>query len=162
MDINAFLKRHNWLTLHRTPENELDGNAIAPNSPAFALDPGRIYLQTATRFPNGQLTDTQATDLATQIRTALMALEHNGNPVMEAVYSRSEIYTGPYFDRAPDLVCLAKPGYDLKAKLDRTNIFSKHGRTGCHTATDALFYDTKNTHPHRLRDTGRLVLEWFG
>ncbi|WP_237559943.1 hypothetical protein [Desulfohalovibrio reitneri] len=56
----------------------------------------------------------------------------------------------------------AHPGYELKAKLDRVDIFSLHGRFGCHTPHDAIFTDTGHGEPGRMREVGELVLEWFG
>lgn len=40
-----------------------------------------------------------------------------GEPVIQAVYKREEVYSGPYLDDAPDIVMLPKPGYFINEGL---------------------------------------------
>lgn len=81
---------------------------------------------------------------------------------MEHVYTRDEIYDGPYKELAPDIVCVPKAGYDLKAKFDRTELFSHHGRYGTHTVEDAFFYDSAELQGiAKVHQVGASILRWF-
>ncbi|MCD6231084.1 alkaline phosphatase family protein [Candidatus Aerophobetes bacterium] len=41
-----------------------------------------------------------------------------GERIIEAVYKKEEVYSGPYLDKAPDIVFLLKKGYGLTTFLD--------------------------------------------
>lgn len=166
VDLNAWLNRQGFLRLlpgaARAGDAQWDAARIAPESRAFALDPGRVYLHERGRFARGRLTRREALTLREDIRLGLLEMRFEGKPVMEAVYRGEDLYQGPWAAHAPDLVCLSRPGLDLKAKFDRREVFGLFGRTGMHTAHDALFWDSRGERPARVRDTGRLVLEHFG
>ncbi len=135
---------------------------IAPQSAAFALDPGRIYLHDALRFARGPLSPADKDRLLPELRQALLGLTFQGEPVMEDVVVGREYYDGPCGAQAPDLLCLARPGFDLKAKFDRDTVFGHFGRTGAHTRHDAFFCDSEKSQPKRVRDVGGEVLAFFG
>ena len=174
VDVNVWLREQGLLTLSGPlPAHELDASRIAPATRAFALDPGRIYLHTAARFGRGGVSQAEAPALATRIRDGLMALRWKGQPVMTAVHTGATLYSGSLAHAAPDLVCEAHPGFDLKAKFDRATVFGRFGRTGAHTAGDAFYYDsdanlTATTahgpadRPFTPRHAGMAVLDHFG
>ncbi|MDD4951175.1 MAG: alkaline phosphatase family protein [Desulfovibrionaceae bacterium] len=163
VDINYWLVERGLLRLLPGPGGEWDAGRIDPRSKAFALDPGRVYLHTRTRFARGGLDRAGAQKVKKLIIDGLAALTWNNERVINRVYEAAEIYQGPLLDRAPDLVCLANPGFDLKAKFDRDEVFGLFGRTGAHTAEDVFFYDSGPARaPERVRDVGTLVLEYFG
>lgn len=161
-DVNSWLREQGWLVTDSAgPKHELDGSCILPSTKAFALDPGRIYMHRASRFARGTLGDVEADRLAGEIAAALDHLTWRGEPVMEQVRRGADLYSGPAADRAPDLVCVPRPGVDLKAKFDRPQIFARFGRTGMHTAHDVFFYDAHGAAPERVRDVGHEVLRWW-
>lgn len=163
VDINAWLRHNGYLhTASTAMQTELDATGVLPEARAFALDPGRIYLHTAQRFSRGRLNEAQAADTAHAIRSGLMALRYEGKPVIRAVHTADDLYNGPMRPYAPDLICEAHSGFDLKAKFDRDQIFGFFGRSGSHTADDAFFYDSQGAAPRTLRETGQLVLKHFG
>ncbi len=41
-----------------------------------------------------------------------------GERIIEAVYKKEEVYSGPYLDEAPDIIFLLKRGYGLSTSLD--------------------------------------------
>ncbi len=90
-----------------------------------------------------------------------MSLKHEGQLVMEAVHTADELYAGPMRHAAPDLICQSRPGFDLKAKFDRKEIFGLFGRFGTHTIDDAFFHDSLGARPQRVRDVGKEVLKYF-
>jgi predicted AlkP superfamily phosphohydrolase/phosphomutase len=195
VDLNAWL-RGQGLLRQVTPGgveqcHELDAATLHPDSAAFALDPGRIYLRTRRRFPDGTLDDAQGRALAERLRHYLSQLTFEGAPVFRAVLAADEVYgpeapeavlSGPGMVlpgargavdvppmrwAAPDLVCVPAYGFDLKAKWNRTQVFGlpeQYGRTGTHTPDDAFWYDSQpDGHaPVSVRDAGAAVLRHFG
>ena len=98
VDLNAWL-RGQGLLRQVTPGgvercHELDATTLHPDSAAFALDPGRIYLRTRRRFPDGTLDEAAGRHLAERLRRELMALTFEGAPVFRAVLTADEVY-GP-------------------------------------------------------------------
>ncbi len=158
--INTWLKRQGFLTLSHQPTDEWDATCISQESQAFALDPGRIYVHT-TDFGRGQINASEKMPIMAAIKDGLRTLTYNGEQVIEYVYSREELYPGTTAKQVPDLICRTRPGFDLKAKFDRDEVFGLHGRTGTHTVDGAIFYDSKDSSPERMRDTGRTILEYF-
>lgn len=163
VDLNAWLASQGFLRLRGgVTRSELDMRAVLPETRAFALDPGRVYLHDQ-RFARGQVPPRERDSLLRELRQGLMELRHQGEPVLHAVHLGAELYPGaPQDAHLPDLVCEARPGYDLKAKTDRAEVFGFFGRRGTHTAQDAFFQDSAGAAPCRVRDVGRLVLEHYG
>lgn len=75
---------------------------------AFALGAyGNIWINLKGREPQGTVeARTEFEKLRQQIAERLLALRDpdTGEPVVERVYKREELYHGPFIDRAPDLV----------------------------------------------------------
>jgi predicted AlkP superfamily phosphohydrolase/phosphomutase len=161
VDLNAWLRRQGLLHLANSA-GENDARGILPESKAFALDPGRIYLHRKKRFARGSLAEDEAESLRRELVGGLGGLRLEGLPVVRAVHDARQLYPGPCLDAAPDLVLEPEPGFDLKAKFDREEVFSLHGRRGAHTADGAIFYDSRGAAPQRIRDAGALVLDFFG
>ncbi|MFP4428900.1 MAG: alkaline phosphatase family protein [Desulfovermiculus sp.] len=161
VDINVWLQNMGWLHLVRRPEHELDASCIAQQSTALALDPGRIYVHDQERFARGPVPRAQVNTLREEIRTGLLELTWQGRPVMAKVYRGEELYPGSRLAMVPDLVCTPNPGFDLKAKFDRSEIFGFFGRRGMHTADDVFCYDSQGARIERVRDVGRVVLEFW-
>nr|WP_321514383.1 alkaline phosphatase family protein [uncultured Pseudodesulfovibrio sp.] len=160
--LNTWLKQHGLLSQTGTPVDEWDASQISSESKAFALDPGRIYIHTADRFARGHVAESDKADLIDAITHGLLQLTYNGEPVMKAIHCKNELYPGTQSEQAPDLVCEPHPGFDLKAKFDRNDIFGLHGRTGTHTVDGALFFDTNDSRPKRMRNIGNTILQHFG
>uniref|UniRef100_B8DQ47 Type I phosphodiesterase/nucleotide pyrophosphatase n=1 Tax=Nitratidesulfovibrio vulgaris (strain DSM 19637 / Miyazaki F) TaxID=883 RepID=B8DQ47_NITV9 len=87
--------------------HELDATTLHPDSAAFALDPGRIYLRTRRRFPDGTLDDAAGRRLAERLRRELMELTFEGVSVFRAVLTADEAY-GP---EVPGQGALGQPGF---------------------------------------------------
>ncbi|QJB57838.1 alkaline phosphatase family protein [Pseudodesulfovibrio sp. zrk46] len=159
--INTWLKQQQLLKLRQPPLNEWDATCIGSDSKAFALDPGRIYIHSRERFARGCVANTERSSLIKTIRAGLMDLTLDGERVMEYVHTGDELYPDATSEQLPDLVCQARPGYDLKAKFDRQDIFGHFGRTGTHTVEGAIFFDSEGSAPVRMRDIGRTIMEYF-
>ena len=161
VDLNVWLQQRRMLRLSGAADGELDASVISPESSAFALDPGRIYLHTRERFSRGVLSPAQAAELKETIRQDLLELKYQGQPVLREVLRGEELYPGSRHPMRPDLLCVPRPGFDLKAKFDRSELFGFFGRRGTHSAEDALFYDSYGEIPGSVRDVGRFIVKHF-
>lgn len=134
--INPFLERSGFLKLN--PDGEFF-KKLGSGTRVFNLDPCRIYVNYKDLYGGGIVRREERSVLLKEVREALSTLRGEDNEeVIEKIYLREEIYQGPQFDRAPDMVCLPKPGYDLKGGIDRKEIFGQTIFTGMHTRQDAF------------------------
>jgi len=161
VDLNAWLKGHGFLHLEASPEGEWDSRSMTSRTRAFALDPGRIYIHTRDRFTRGGVSPLETAPIRDAVKQGLMELTYRGRPVFEAIRTGEELYPGSPHPDTPDLVCIPKPGFDLKAKFDRREVFGFFGRTGTHTHGDVFFAADSFGDVSRVRDVGSLVLETF-
>jgi predicted AlkP superfamily phosphohydrolase/phosphomutase len=161
VDLNAWLAGRGLLTTAQGAQSEWDARIRPHQTAAFALDPGRIYINTKERFARGVFHEHIGANLARELRQELLDLTYAGEPVLEAVHLGDDLYAGPQRSRAPDLVCVGRPGFSLTGKFDRTEIFGRFGRFGCHSPHDALYCDTEAARPARLREAGLEVARFF-
>ena len=66
---------------------------------------GQIFLNLKGRQPNGQVAPADARPLLDDLKAGLRAIPHpeTGEPLVEYVYERDELYHGPHTHLAPDL-----------------------------------------------------------
>jgi predicted AlkP superfamily phosphohydrolase/phosphomutase len=134
--INPFLRKAGFLELNS--EGQFF-QKLGRGTRAFNLDPCRIYVNYEEVYGRGTVRKEEGPALLKEIREALNTLRGEGNEeVIDSIYLREEIYRGPRMDQAPDMVCLPKPGYDLKGGIDRKEIFGQNIFTGMHTRHDAF------------------------
>lgn len=162
VDLNVWLREQRLLTVSRPPQSEWDAACIGPNTRAFALDPGRIYLHTRERFARGTLSRADADRLLPELAAALHGLTWNGRRVVRAVHHGRDLYHGSMAALAPDLVLEPEPGFDLKGKFGRTALFGHFGRQGMHTADDVFVYDSHEEPMTSPTAVGRAILAHYG
>lgn len=113
-------------------------------SVAYSLDPGRIFLNVKGREPHGVIApgaeyERMRRDLAEQI--VGMSDPATGEPMVERVYTREELYHGSHAAAGADLVLAMRDGYDPKGPLGKPNLtFKGTSLVGMHTTPDALLY----------------------
>ena len=83
--------------------------------------------------------------LKAELKEKLLTFAYNENGgeerILRGVFSKEEIYSGPYLEAAPDLVLISKHGYDLKGSIKRKELFGRsEGLCGMHTQDDAFFF----------------------
>ncbi|UTF50410.1 alkaline phosphatase family protein [Desulfomicrobium sp. ZS1] len=161
VDLNAWLREKGLLHLSRQPASEWDTQSISPATKAFALDPGRIYLHTRERFTHGALPRAEADVLGADLIRALSGLTWRGRQVIRHVHRGRDLYHGPKAHLAPDLVLIPQPGFDLKGKFGRTDMFGHFGRQGMHTADDVFFYDSMGASARTPTEIGQAILDHF-
>ena len=161
VDLNAWLASAGFLKFDHKPGHELDASTISADCQAFALDAGRIYLHRRLKFARGKVTDMDGPKILQEIKAGLMNLSYAGERVFERIFTKNELYPGTKHHLAPDLICLPNPGFDLKGKFDRQEVFGHFGRLGCHTVQDTFFYDSQGFTPLKLRQIGQEILACF-
>lgn len=126
VNINTWLVRHGYMTLSkldpvrdRTLEDLFGRGTFWPNvdwsrTRAYALALGQIYVNLRGRERLGAVEPGKPYNaLRDELVRKFGALRDpdTGEPVVRKVYKREELYHGPYFDEAPDLVVGFERGY---------------------------------------------------
>jgi predicted AlkP superfamily phosphohydrolase/phosphomutase len=157
--LNKWLMMKGYLELNG--QSGLKG--ITNSSRAFCLDPGRIYIHSKDRYPRGCVQNSEVESLKKELADQLTGLQFNGEPVVQNVFFREDIFHGPYSPQGPDLYLLANPGYDIKGSVGRSTIFGRSHFTGMHTMDDAhLFISSEYApkEPH-LADIARIITAYL-
>jgi predicted AlkP superfamily phosphohydrolase/phosphomutase len=139
--INRWLEDQGWLSFTKDPPESLGD--IHPESKAYSLDPGRIFVNLRGREPLGSVDAGKEYEaLRGQLIESLSSLSDpdTGEPMIEAVYRREEIYSGECYDQAPDLVAMPHRGYDLKGSIKKDVLTDRGVINGAHTFDDAMLY----------------------
>jgi predicted AlkP superfamily phosphohydrolase/phosphomutase len=139
--------------------------ATSPDSRAFSLDAGRIYIASSDMYPSGVVPRGDVRRLVDDIADGLTQLldPDTGRPVIATVRKRRDAYEGARTYQGPNLVCLPAPGYELKSSRDRP-LFSEAVFEGTHTQQDALLLatDTLARQGATVEDAGATVLAKLG
>jgi hypothetical protein len=82
---------------------------------AYHVGHGQIWINLAGREPEGVIAPGDEYDQTCQalVRSlpARLLDPQSGEPVVERIYCRNELYQGDYLFRAPDLIAVLRPGY---------------------------------------------------
>jgi predicted AlkP superfamily phosphohydrolase/phosphomutase len=156
--LNAWLEREGYLGFTNPAPRGFE--EIAPATTAFALDPNRIYLNRAGRFPAGTVRPEDAGGLRAEIARKLEGLEYEGRKVVRRVFPAEEIYQGPLVDQGPDLVVLGENGFDMKGSLKKKEVFGRTDLQGMHTWDDALFWSASEEGTDlAISDLAKIILK---
>ena len=138
VNVNVHLKNCGLLSFKNNPPKSL--NDIEYSTIAFALDPGRIYINMENRYPRGSVKENEKESVVRDLIQAFESLRIGNRKVIDRIYRREEIYQGSMLDRAPDLVLMPKTGFDLKAGIKANELSEKTIFTGKHNQTDAFLF----------------------
>jgi predicted AlkP superfamily phosphohydrolase/phosphomutase len=111
---------------------------ISPESKAFCIDPGRIYINARDRFPRGSVSAEEIVTISEEIAGKQSKLRYKDQPVIRKVLRRDDAYAGPIAMQGPDLVALSNYGFDLKGTPAAPAVFGRSDLTGMHTWDDAF------------------------
>ncbi|MFP4590239.1 MAG: alkaline phosphatase family protein [Halobacteriales archaeon] len=138
VDANAWLRSRDWLDYDADEPKVLAD--VDDRTRAYALAPGRFYLNLAGREPRGAVAEEEYEVVRAALAEELRDWHGpDGDPVVEEVLLREDHYRGPHLDLAPDLVALPAPGFDLTASFDpEPAVFRTTPRTGTHRVEDAF------------------------
>jgi predicted AlkP superfamily phosphohydrolase/phosphomutase len=140
--VNAWLAQKGWQTLPDPRPERVQLADVGPSSQVYSLDPGRIFINLHGREPSGRVPmeeyETWRERIAEAAMTELRDPE-TGEPMLERVIRREEIYHGPGLERAADLILVPRYGYDLKGAFGRDTLtFRGDALVGMHTYDDAM------------------------
>ncbi|MBU0490737.1 MAG: alkaline phosphatase family protein [Chloroflexi bacterium] len=144
--VNTWLEQNGWLSFERVPADAAPKlEHIAPTARAYSLDPGRVFLHVRGREPRGCVSPgAEYEALRDELAQALLAGLRDpatGEPMLETVLRREDLYHGPCFDQAADLILVPRRGYDLKGAWGKDSLtFKGTELVGMHTYDDAMFY----------------------
>jgi len=136
VNLNTILEMEGFLYLGDRGRNF---NSIEYGTKAFALDPGRIYVNLYGRYPRGSVKNSEVDDVVTDLINLFSDLKYEDRKVIRKIYRREEIYRGPFLEKAPDLILVPNSGFNLSARLFRERVFEKDELTGMHNL-DAFLY----------------------
>jgi len=137
--INKFLEDRGYLVCK--PEAKSLADIDPSRTKVFCLDPGRIYLNLEGREAAGIVKAGEYETLRDEVRRDLLELtDEEGVRVVREVLTREELYDGPNFKYAPDLVVNPVDGYDPKGAFGKDNLSGKGPIVGMHTYDDAMLF----------------------
>jgi predicted AlkP superfamily phosphohydrolase/phosphomutase len=165
--VNTWLREAGYLRLAGPDSSSLAD--MTPDSVAYSLDPGRIFLNVEGREPQGHVKPGGDYDrVREEVADALLRMTDpaSGEPIVERVYRREELYEGPYAHLGADLVLATREGFDPKGSLGKDALtFKGPTLVGMHTTPDALVYvrgvERFDRRPY-IADLAPTILELLG
>jgi predicted AlkP superfamily phosphohydrolase/phosphomutase len=138
--LNWYLAEAGLLKFKTTPPKGLGD--MHPESMAYSLIPGRIFVNLRGREPNGSVPPERYEAVRERVTSALLGFVDPDNraPIIREVIRREEIYDGPNYALAADLIAVPYDGYDLKGDVRKTVYGEKTALVGMHTYEDALLF----------------------
>lgn len=150
--LNRWLEENGYLCFSGDKRESI-ADADPAKTKAFCLDPGRIYINVKRKFPSGSVPPGKPYEsLVEELSQALKQITATGpgetdEKVIRSVFTKEELFTGPFLNSAPDLVLLGQPGTNLKGATSKTEVFDTQGPfTGMHTQDDAFFISDRPAH----------------
>jgi predicted AlkP superfamily phosphohydrolase/phosphomutase len=145
--LNHWLEKNGYLHFGRGKREV--GN-MHPDSRAYSLVPGRIYVNLEGREEKGRVPRGKPyEDLREELIHRLGGLNHpeTNQPLVRKVFRREELYAGPLLSKAADLVVVPQPGYELKPQFDAAELLTPPDLSGAHTFDDAFLFIAGLKHP---------------
>jgi len=138
--LNRFLEEAGYLA-YRSEEAKSLGDIDPARTKVFCMDPGRFYINLKGREAEGIVTPEAYGALRDELAGRLADLkDEDGNKVIKDVLAKEDIYSGPHFDVAPDLVINPVDGYDPKGAFGKKTLSGRGPIVGMHTYHDAMLY----------------------
>jgi predicted AlkP superfamily phosphohydrolase/phosphomutase len=143
VNVNTWLHETGYLSY--VADNGKKGlDTLAPGTRAYSLDPGRVFVSLRGRDPDGAVAPgAEYERTRDELAEGLLGMRdpESGEPMVERVYRREEIYAGPHTSAAADLVLAMREGYDPKGAFRQDALtYRDSALVGMHTTPDALLY----------------------
>lgn len=139
---NRWLYDAGYLRFRQTPPKDLAD--LSPESLAYCLDPGRIFINLKGREKEGRVAPGEEYErLRDRLAAEAEALRDpdTGARLVQRAYRREELYQGPLLARAADLILAPVNGYDPKGALWKEHLTYKDPTmAGMHTYDNAFLY----------------------
>lgn len=134
--VNYVLREAGFLSFQNESSPTL--KAVSENTKAFALDPGRIYINLEGRYPRGSVKLSARESVVAELTALFESLEIEGKRAIKRAYRREELYHGPHMNQAPDLVLLGNQGYNLRGSWKAKQAFGQDRFAGKHSQGNAF------------------------
>jgi predicted AlkP superfamily phosphohydrolase/phosphomutase len=138
--LNYWLEENGYLLFS---QNRRNLENMHPNTRAYCLAPGRIFVNQAGREQMGMVNPGQdSEDLLQEISHRLQALllPNTQESIVKAIYRRHDIYHGPHLGQAPDLILEAAAGVDIRANLNASSLWSAPLQPGLPDPDDGFVF----------------------
>ncbi len=151
--LNHFLEKRGYLNYKTDNPKSLED--IDPKTTkVFCMDPGRFYINLEGREAQGCVGKSEYNKLREELKGELEDLtDENGVKVIKDVFTKDELYSGPNFEIAPDIVINPVDGYDPKGAFGKKTLSGKGPIVGMHTYDNAMLF----AQDHDLRPGGGVV-----
>ncbi|MGA1869339.1 MAG: alkaline phosphatase family protein [bacterium] len=139
--INTFLQNIGWLRFKSDTTQNL--YEMHPESKAYSLIPGRIYLNVKNREIHGCIDKGRDYErICRELADILIDMKDplSGERMIKQIYKGSDIYQGPFAHLAPDLVLIPVNGYELKGEINTPSWIMESELDGMHTYNDAFVF----------------------
>jgi uncharacterized sulfatase len=139
VNLDAWLRERGYLNIPVAEDAKISD--VTESTRVFSMTPGRIYINQQGREPKGTVEfGDEYEALRDEVIEGLGELTApDGEPVMDRVVRREELWEGDALGTAPDLLAIPRDGYDLKSSLGNEEIFGSSPITGMHTFDDAFW-----------------------
>ena len=134
--LNRWLIEKNYLNL----DSREGLKGITSDTKAFCLDPSRIYAHLEGKYKRGTVKRSDCEGLVNELKEQFLRLTFEGQPLINNVFLKEDIFRGTYADEGPDLYLLPNYGFDLKGSTNKDYIFGKSHFRGMHTYDDAHLF----------------------
>jgi len=138
VNVNCLLADGGYLRLKDSPRpSYID---MLPETRAFAMDPGRIYLHRQGRYPGGSVVAEDAEQLMQELTAFFMNARVDGQPVASEVIRGREVYSGTFAHRAPDLIVMPAGEIALSGRMNLSALIEPTAINGKHTYQESSFF----------------------
>jgi predicted AlkP superfamily phosphohydrolase/phosphomutase len=137
--LNRWLWEKDYLKFTQPFPQSLKGKH--PASKAFALYPGRIFINLKGREKTGSVDPgLEYEALKEKLKQELKQLSdpQTGEPIIDSFFPEPQSFLSPNSKNLADIVAIAHEGYDLKGVLWNKELFSKTVYNGMHTFDNAF------------------------
>ncbi|HEC82950.1 MAG TPA: nucleotide pyrophosphatase, partial [Firmicutes bacterium] len=151
--LNYFLETKGYLRYKQDGAKSLEH--IDPKATrVFCMDPGRFYINLEGREAQGCVSRSEYEALREVLKHELQELtDEEGTRVIKDVLVKDEIYSGPNFEIAPDIVINPVDGYAPKGAFGKQSLSGKGPIVGMHTYHNAMLF----VEGHDLKSGGSVV-----
>lgn len=138
--LNWYLVEAGFLKFKNTPPKSL--HDMHPESVAYSLIPGRLFVNLQGREANGSVPPEKYEAVREHIADKVLEFKdpENGMPIIREVIKREDLYHGRNYDAAADLIAVPYDGYDLKGNINKNVFGEKTALVGMHTYEDSLLF----------------------
>lgn len=163
--VNKLLEREGFLKFKTHPPKKVE-HIDSNKSTAFVLDPGRIYINSRDRFPNGKISVSDKVKVQNDLKSLFLSEEIKSKKIANKVFLNEDIFHGDYSQKGPDMVVSGNKGFDLKGfglegLAGNEACYGKRIFTGMHTDDDAFIVyrgREKLADPYHIEKISSLII----